>query len=216
MISRRSTILMSPVFVLVAGQLTIRLLAPVWGEWSWVPFSILYYLLLGILISISGGMKQVRQWLCSSQGHRAWAILACLVPALMTLPIFIPNWRLLLLPRIGFWTLAFILINPLIEEFYWRGTLLDVTGAWPRGLSVSYAVLGFTLHHLWIGVIAAAGRHPSSLAGPMLMGFVWSVVYKATGSLRWPILGHFLANLFSLTVPVLLNLYIPPGIQGVS
>jgi hypothetical protein len=132
----------------------------------------------------------------------------------MTLPIFIPNWRLLISPEILVWTSLFIAVNPLIEEFYWRGTLLDGTKMWPRWLSVSYTVLGFALHHLWIGVIAAAGRHPSALAGPILMGVVWAFTYKATESLRWPVIGHFLANLFSLSVPVFLNLYMPPGIPG--
>ena len=209
---RRRTILLSPLIVLGAGQITIRLLAPVWGGWSWLPFWTLYLIMLSLLIYFNGGKQQIADWLAPSTGNRAWAALACGIPVAMTLPIFLPNWRLLISPLILISTLSFTAINPLVEEFYWRGVLLDATEAWPRWLSISYTTLGFALHHLWIGVIASAGRHPGALAGPILMGTVWAITYKATRSLRWPIVGHVLANLFSLSVPVFLSLYVPPGI----
>jgi membrane protease YdiL (CAAX protease family) len=207
-------IVLSPFLVLGLGQVAIRLFSSSWGGWGWAPFWVLYVLTLGVLISLHGGMQAAGRWLSPSKGHWGWPVLACVIPAAMTLPIFLPNWRLLLSPPILIWTLVFIAINPLLEEFYWRGTLLDATSAWPRGLSIFYTMLAFALHHLWIGVIASAGRHPSALAGPILMGTIWAITYKTTGSLRGPIVGHFLANLFSLSVPVFLNLYVPPGMPG--
>jgi membrane protease YdiL (CAAX protease family) len=196
------------------GQTTIGLLFPMLGTWSWLPFWLIYILVLSFFIYLAGGIKQVAEWLAPSKGGWAWAMVACIIPVVMTLPIFVPHWRLLFSPQIFIATLLFVAVNPLVEEFYWRGALLDATKAWPGWLSISYSVLGFALHHLWIGVIAAAGRHPSALAGPVLMGAVWAITYKATGSLRWPILGHILANLFSLSVPVFLNLYVAPGMPG--
>lgn len=212
--TRQRLMILSPILVVGMSQILIRLLAPILGVWSWLPFWLLYILLLILLIYLNGGFHQMRRWLAPSHGHWIWAVLASLIPVAMTLPIFIPNWRSLVSPQVLAWTLVFIAINPFVEEFYWRGTLLDATSSWPGWLSVSYSVLWFALQHLWIGVIATAGRHPSALAGPVLMGAIWAPTYKATGSLRWPIAGHFLANLFSLSVPVFLNLYIPPGFPG--
>lgn len=207
----RTLLVVSPLVVIGTGQIVIRLLEPVLGVWSWLPYWIVYVLILSLFIYLGAGREQITGWLAPSRGGWIWPALSCLIPIAMTLPIFIPNWRLLFSSQVLIWTLVFVALNPFIEEFYWRGTLLDATAPWPGWLSVSYSVLCFALSHLWIGVIAAAGRHPSALAGPVLMGAIWSITYKATGSLRWPILGHFLANLFSLSILVFLNLYFPPG-----
>ncbi|MFC4663744.1 MULTISPECIES: CPBP family glutamic-type intramembrane protease [Oceanobacillus] len=43
-----------------------------------------------------------------------------------------------------------------------------------------------------------------------LLGIVWSIIYFKTGSLRWAIFSHFLVNLGIMTVPVFLNVYVPP------
>lgn len=213
MVIRHRIIILSPLIVLGMSQLTIRLFASVWGVWSWLPFWLFYILLLGFFIHLNGVTSQIPRWLAASPGHWIWPVVACVIPVSMTLPIFIPNWRLLMSPQILFWTLLFVAINPFMEEFYWRGTLLDATSTWPGWLSIAYSVTGFALNHLWIGVIAVAGRHPSALAGPILMGTIWALTYKATGRLRWSVIGHFLANVFSLSVPVFLNLFFPLELQ---
>jgi membrane protease YdiL (CAAX protease family) len=214
MMKRQDLLVLSPFFILGMDQVSIRYLARLFGVWSWAPFWFIYVLMLGIFVSMSGGPDQIVKRLAPSKNHWIWRVLACVIPVGMTLPIFLLNWRLLISPHILLWTLLFVAINPLLEELYWRGTLLDATRMWPGWLSVFFSTLGFALHHLWIGVIAAAGRHPFALVGPILMGGVWAITYKSTRSLRWPILGHFLANVFSLSVPVFLNLYFPPGIPG--
>lgn len=209
---QKRILILSPIAVLTIGQLTIRLFASLWGVWSWLPFWLVYILVLAMLVSMNGGRTRIASWLAPSRARWWWAVIACAVPMAMTLPIFLPNWTLLLSLPVLFSTLLFVAVNPFMEEFYWRGVLLDATHTWPRWLSISYSVLFFTLHHLWIGVIAAAGRHPSALAGPVLMGTVWALTYKSTGNLRLPIIGHILANLFSLSIPVFLNVW-TPGIQ---
>jgi len=40
-------------------------------------------------------------------------------------------------------------------------------------------------------------------------GAIWGVVYWRTGSLRWAVVGHGCADLLGLSVPVLLNIYVP-------
>jgi membrane protease YdiL (CAAX protease family) len=39
-----------------------------------------------------------------------------------------------------------------------------------------------------------------------VVGVVWALVYRRTRSLRWPIFGHLLQDLFAPPVPVFLNL----------
>jgi hypothetical protein len=212
--ARTWILILSPVVILAFGQLTVRLLAPAMGGWSWAPFSVVYAVMLVLVIAFAGGRTQVRQWLRPSRGPWGWHALAIGIPALLTLPIFIPNWRLLLSFNVLVGTLLFLLVNPFLEECYWRGTLLDATAKWPRWAAIAYSTGLFALHHLWMGVIVAAGRHPSALAGPVLMGLVWSLTYLKTGSLRWAIAGHLVANLLSLSVPVFLGLYVPPAFPG--
>ena len=211
---RQSIITFSPFLVIGIGQLSIRLLAPIFGVWSWAPFWLVYISTLGCFIALDSGQNQAMKWLEPPQGSWGWGILAIVIPVAMTLPIFIPNWRLLLASEVWLSTLFFIAINPVVEEFYWRGVVLDSTTGWPRWLSVAYAVTGFALHHLWLGVLTVAGRHPSALIGPVVMGLIWAVSYLKTRSLRWSIAGHFLVNVFSLSVPVFLNLYTPPSFPG--
>ncbi len=46
------------------------------------------------------------------------------------------------------------------------------------------------------------------------MGLVWSLAHLKTGSLRWAIVGHIVANLLSLCVPVFLGFHDPPAFPG--
>jgi membrane protease YdiL (CAAX protease family) len=142
-----------------------------------------------------------------------WSALALGV-GLASVREFVLGWHVLQSPTLIALWLAFGLLNPWLEEGYWRGLLIDATRGWPWGLGVVYSTLLFALSHplIW-GVHSTALRHPAALIGLGLVGGVWGVAYWRTGSLRWTIVGHTCANLFGLSVPVLLNLYVPGGLQ---
>jgi membrane protease YdiL (CAAX protease family) len=110
--------------------------------------------------------------------------------------------------------MAFGLLNPWFEESYWRGLLIDATAGWVGGLGIVYSTLLFALSHplIW-GVHSVALRHPAALVGLALVGAVWSLAYRRTGSLRYAIAGHGLANLLGLSVPTLLNLHVPAALR---
>lgn len=84
------------------------------------------------------------------------------------------------------------LMNPWIEEFYWRGFLLDNTESWPGWASVFYTSVLFSANHAVFGVSSELFRGPEIYISTLIMGIIWAVVYKKTNSLRWIIFAHFL------------------------
>ena len=69
----------------------------------------------------------------------------------------------------------------------------------------------FSLDHLWTkGITSVAKRNPFFLFYAFVFGVVYGIVYKKTRSLRWPVVAHTLADLLGLSVPVFLNLWVPP------
>jgi membrane protease YdiL (CAAX protease family) len=207
--NREKLALVSPVFVILLGQFCIRLFADRCGNWAWLPFCLFYWALIGGLTWLLGGWLSIRRWLQPARGKRWWLALSILFPVALTFPILLPNRHLLLSAPALLGTALFVLLNPSLEELYWRGLLLDVNPKWPRWVSASYSLFFFTLHHAWLGVISPAGRHSSAFVGTILMGMLWMFLRFTTNSLRWPILSHFLVNLLGLSVPVFLGLYVP-------
>lgn len=84
----------------------------------------------------------------------------------------------------------FALVNPLIEEYFWRGYL----GSSTRDIHVSdFLYSGFH------GLILANKVQPItilySLAVLVLAGWFWRQLARADGGLRAPVLGHMAADL---------------------
>jgi membrane protease YdiL (CAAX protease family) len=93
----------------------------------------------------------------------------------------------------------FSLVNPIIEEYFWRGAL------------------GSETRSFYIGDLAYAGYHVlviwektqlytvlMAVATLTLIGWVWRQVYRRDGSLLTPILGHMVAD-FSILLAVYLK-----------
>jgi membrane protease YdiL (CAAX protease family) len=182
---------------------------PVLGVWIWVLIVLVYWACMALLIWLDNGTDSITHWLAPSKGRWFWNGLALLL-VLPLLPTFLGNYHLFS----EWWILSLGLIlaavNPWLEEGYWRGLLLDATKSWPGWVSLLYSSSLFAIAHLSLGVHSVASRHPIAIIAIGVMGLVWGIVYKKTGSLRWVIFGHVLVDLFNLTVPALLNLYLPP------
>jgi len=207
---RRHAILLSPVMVILLGQLAARILGPAIGLWSWVPLFIGYWAICALLIAWGGGRTALTRWLRPPRGNWLWPTILISFAVLPTLPLLFPDaWRLL--GRLEIWlpTLIFVAVNPFIEEGYWRGLLLDSVQAKNKWPAILYSSTLFMLNHLWIGVMALGARNPMGSIFQFVFGVLLSLTYIKTGSLRWPIAAHFLTNLLTPTVAVFLNLYIP-------
>ena len=61
-------ILLSPIAVILLGQLAARTLAPVIGIWSWVPLNIGYWSVIVLLVAWGGGRATFIRWFQPSRG----------------------------------------------------------------------------------------------------------------------------------------------------
>nr|WP_246594210.1 CPBP family intramembrane glutamic endopeptidase [Evansella tamaricis] len=144
-------------------------------------------------------------WLQKPKGHKGWILLAFSV-SLLPLPAFIFGWHTLDSGLIiSLWILTF-LINPPLEEGYWRGVMMEITQHWPAWLSIIYTSVFFTASHplMW-GVFSIANQSPVTWAAVFLMGLAWGTYFYKTKSLRWVIVAHIIVDILNLCVPVFLN-----------
>ena len=208
----RRLVLLSPFVLIAVCHLVQRLAGRDLGVWAVVPTMLVFWALIGAFIVQARGWGAFGAWLRPPRGSRFWA-LAGIGAGLLSLHEFLAAWPVLTSPAIFVSWLAFAAINPWFEEGYFRGLLLDAAEGWPAPLAIGYAVSLFAISHplIW-GVHSIAMRHPAALVGLCLVGTSWSVVYWRTRSLRYTVLGHILANLLGLSVPVLLNLHVPAAL----
>jgi membrane protease YdiL (CAAX protease family) len=205
-------ILLSPLVIIAVGRLTAYLAGDVFGIWVWIPMTLIVWGMFAFMIAWGGGREAIGRWLQPPQGAWGWAVLASAV-GLIPLSIFIQNWRLFPSVWLVLAWLIFALINPFLEEGYWRGLLLDNTKNWPGWLGVLYSSFFFAINHpLTIGVYSIANRHPAVLISTFVMGLAWAVVYRKTQSLRWTVAGHMLTDLLNLSVLAFLNIVVPPSL----
>jgi len=120
------------------------------SEWAWVPVLVVYWCTLGALIAWGREPDALRRWLAHARGPRLWTVLAVIV-GLIPLPILILNFHLLSQAVVFVAWLLFAMINPWLEEGYWRGLMLDATRHWPRWASNLYSTSLFTLNHPLLG-----------------------------------------------------------------
>lgn len=199
----------SAVAVIALGHATARLAAPALGVWAWLPVTLVQWTCFAVLIALFAGRAGALRWLRTPGGGWRAAALAFAV-GLMPLPILITSFRLLDSPVLVLLWLAFAAINPFLEEGYWRGLLLDRTSHWPSWVSIGASSALFALNHpLSYGVISIANAHPATLVSTFIMGIGWALVYRRSGSLRWPIAAHVVTDLCNLAVLAFMNLYVP-------
>ena len=205
MSNRRRTVLLSPVAVLVLGNAVARISGHLWGVWSWIPVILVYWITLALIMAFAGGWSEYRRRLQPSDGAWGWRLLS-FAPTALFIPVFLLNFRSLNLPWVISSWLAVAIIDPWLEEGYWRGLLIDSANGWPAWLIVTYTTFWFGLSHpLLLGVnVKAMSAFPGFL-GTVFTGAIWSTVYFKTHSLRWPSLTHFMADLLSVSIIVFLN-----------
>ena len=68
----------------------------------------------------------------------------------------------------------------------------------------------FAVSHprIW-GLYSIPLRTTEAVGALLFLGLIWGMAYQRTGSLRWCVAGHMLANLLGLAALVLLNIYDP-------
>ena len=179
------------------------------GVWAWVPTMLCFWATIAWFTREVSGYAAALDRFKKGAGGFAWPAIA-IVAGLFSLHGFTSHWALLSEPRLIVAWLAFALINPWFEESYWRGLLMDATASWGKPLSLLYSSIWFAASHplVW-GIHSLPLRKVEAVGALLFVGLLWGAAYQRTGSLRGPVAGHMLANLFGLAALVLLNLYDP-------
>lgn len=203
-------LLISSFIIIFLGFTTASIFFMFVQEWAWVPLTIIYWFALGSCIVYFKEAQPVSRWLRKPSVSRM-SILSHIL-GMFPLTIFLFNYQLFDSWILIVLWLLFALINPWLEEIYWRGVLLDAAAdIWPKWVSVLYTTFLFVLSHplMW-GVFSIASTSYHLYIYLTIMGIVWSLTYLKTRSLRWVIVSHMIVDIGNLTVLTFLNIYIPP------
>lgn len=197
---------LSPFLIILVNVGVALASAQAIGKWAFIPVVLVEWCLFLFFVWRFAGMERVKSWLAKPQGHWGWKMPA-LASGLLPLPIFLMHYHLLAPWQIWLPWLILALANPWIEEFYWRGLLLEYTDQWPGWASVLFVSFLFAANHAVFGITSELLRGPEILISTFIMGIIWALTFKKTMSLRWAIAAHFMVDIFSLSAPSFLDLY---------
>ncbi|KQT20969.1 hypothetical protein ASG22_16260 [Chryseobacterium sp. Leaf405] len=199
-------VIFSPFIIITTNIIVALVFGSLIGKWVFIPIILTEWCMFMFFVLKYGGTASVKQWLKNRNTNWGWIIITVIL-GLLPLPIFLKFNHLL-----NDWTvwlpwILIALINPWMEEFYWRGLLLNYTRSWNKLLSVLFSSTLFSANHLVFGIQSELFRGYEVALSTFVMGIVWSITYKKTNSLRWVILSHFLVDFLNLSAPSFLDLY---------
>jgi hypothetical protein len=206
---------LSPLAVVLAGHLVARAAAAVDPQTAWIPVALVYWGATAAVTLVATTAAQRRAWFAAARRRPWWVAPVALALGVMPVAgILLPHLDLvaahtaLVVP----W-LVFAVVNPVLEEAYWRGTLADATARWPVWAAACWTTASFVASHplMW-GVFSEGNRSPMLYASLTLMGLAWFALRRVTGSLRWAVASHALVDVGNLSVFVFVNVYVPPAL----
>ncbi|MFH1851468.1 MAG: CPBP family intramembrane glutamic endopeptidase [Candidatus Neomarinimicrobiota bacterium] len=195
--------ILSPLIILLITHLTAIIFGKYFGGMVLIPVILIYWGLLAFIL-FRYGFDNIKRWLVKPQGHWGWIVLAGAL-GISSLPLFINNVTVFRDTAVLLLHIAFFIINPWLEEFYWRGLLLDVTKKWPTWLAATYSSVFFMVWHSAFAWQSDAVRALPFYITVLILGYAMVLIYKKTNSLRLCIFSHLLINIFNMGIPTLLN-----------
>lgn len=203
--SARTIVILSPFIIIGINVVTALLFGKVMGKWAFVPVIAIEWFLFAFFIWRYGGKESLRGWLSKGKGW-GWPVLALAVGC-SPLMLFLHHHGLLNHWSVWLPWIVLALINPWLEEFYWRGLLMDRTCKWGGLLSVIFTSVLFAANHAVFGINSPLFRGWPVVLSTLFMGLMWGLIYRKSGSLRWVIFSHFLVDLFNMSAPAFLNMF---------
>ncbi|WP_312768275.1 CPBP family intramembrane glutamic endopeptidase [Epilithonimonas sp.] len=204
----KNIVIISPFIIIVVNIITAIVFGKLIGKWSFIPLILIEWILFLFFILRYGQNDSIRNWLKYSNKNWGWNIVAIII-GLIPLPIFLKYNYLLSDWSIWIPWIILALVNPWLEEFYWRGLLSDHTKKWNVVLSILFTSLIFSANHAVFGINSELFRGYEIFTSTFVMGIVWAITYRKTNSLRWVILSHFLVDFLNLSAPAFLDLFRP-------
>ena len=207
MTNPKRIILISPFLITAVNVIVAFSFGELIGKWAFIPIVLIEWILFMFFVfKYGGGKDSIKKWLQKPKGSFIWSILAVLM-GLITLPLFLMHHETLTNWTIWLPWILLALINPWIEEFFYRGFLLDNTKEWKNWKAILFSTTVFSMNHAVFGINSEVNSGFTILISTFIMGLVWAIVYKKTNSLRWLIFAHFLVDFFSLSAPAFLDLF---------
>ncbi len=205
-LTSKQIVIASPFLIIIANFGAAFIFGKIIGKWAFIPMVLIGWFVWSFFILKYGGIKSIKKWLGKPKGGMIWGIIALII-GLMTLPSLLMHYELLDGWEIWLPWILLALINPWIEEFYWRGLLMDYTKNWANWISVLFVSLLFAFNHIAFGINSVLFSGFEVVISTFIMGIAWAIIYKKTKSLRWTILSHFLIDFLGVSSVAFLDLF---------
>lgn len=205
-LTKEKIVLTSPFLIIAINFGIAFLFGSFIGKWAFIPVILIEWSLFLFFILRYAKKETRRKWLQKSNSSVGWNILA-LITGLLPLPLFLMHYETLTVWKVWLPWIILALINPWLEEFYWRGLLLEYTKKWSDWTAILFTSFVFAINHAVFGVNSELNSGITVIITTFVMGIIWALVYKKTDSLRWIIIAHFLVDLFNLSAASFLDLY---------
>jgi uncharacterized protein len=198
--SLRLKIIVSVFLLLLIGYLLAKCVSDnKQTAWAYVTGFYAVWLIFSIIALVK--VQHLKKMFSPSKNWQ-WNLLFIPVIVLVIVFIFIPNIQLF---KWDYWLLLNIiicLVNPFIEEVYWRGLISKLSDVPLNSLLISS--LGFAASHtLLFGVNSPGVAGLVGFAGSFLLGALFWLCYFKTKSLRGCVLNHFLVDVAGMAVFIL-------------
>lgn len=204
--NKKTIVTVSPFLITIVNIILALVFGRLIGKWAFVPIILIEWVLFLYFVLHFAGKDSIKKWLQPSSQNFGWKALAVLM-GLITLPLFLLHFETLSIWSIWLPWILLATINPWIEEFYYRGLLLDTISHWKNWQAILFTSAVFAMNHAVFGINSEVTSGYTIIISTFIMGVVWALVYKKTNSLRWAIFAHFLVDFFSLSAPAFLDLF---------
>ncbi|MBJ2175713.1 CPBP family intramembrane metalloprotease [Aureibaculum sp. A20] len=205
-LTNKKIVLASPFLIITLNFAIAFLFGGIIGKWVFIPIILFEWGLFLFFIIRYSNYETRKRWLQKSKGAIRWNLLALII-GILPLPLFLMHYETLAIWHVWLPWILLALMNPWLEEFYWRGLLLEYTKNWPNGLAIVFTSIVFAANHAVFGVNSELNSGFTVIISTLIMGLVWGLVYKKTASLKWIIFAHFLVDFFNLSAASFLDLY---------
>ena len=196
----RVKIIFSVFFLLIIGHLLARYLSDN-KQTAWIYIAVFYavWLILSLIFLVS--IRDLKKMFSVSKNWQ-WNLLFAPIIALVVYFIFIPNLKLFKWDHWLLLNVIICLVNPFLEEIYWRGLVSKISSV-PLN-SFLFSSFGFAASHsLIFGINSPGVTGLIGFAGSFLAGGLFWLCYSKTKSLRGCIINHFLIDVAGMAVFIL-------------
>lgn len=124
--TKEKIVLASPFLIITINFMVAFIFGAIIGKWAFIPIILIEWSIFLYFIFRYTEKETRKKWLKKSKSSFAWNILALFI-GLLPLPLFLMHYKTLVIWQVWLPWILLSLINPWIEEFYWRGLLLSNT-----------------------------------------------------------------------------------------